>query len=53
MLRWKITILCFAYDKKIFLYILSYSKVKFDIFVFISVTRLSNWSASIQTEFAI
>ena len=34
-------------------YILSYSKVKFDIFVFISVTRLSNWSASIQTEFAI
>ena len=35
-------------------YILSYSKVKlFDIFFFISVTRLSNWSASIQTEFAI
>ena len=34
MLRWKIIILCFAYDKKIFLYILSYSKVKFDIFVY-------------------
>ena len=46
--------LSFANDKKIFLYILSYSKVElFDIFVFISVTRLSNWSASIQTEFAI
>ena len=45
--------LSFANDK-IFLYTLSYSKVKlFDIFVFISVTRLSNWSASIQTEFAI